>query len=57
MSGPATISKCAEQFVHTSTSYMPEQDPDVGLNERRFVKRSYNERMDDALPRYIRLTI
>lgn len=48
MSGPKGYRKCAEQFVHTSTSYIPEVDVD-SLRER-FVKRSYNERMDDALP-------
>ncbi len=50
MSGPKGYRKCAEQFVHTSTSYIPEEDVDVNSLREKFVKRSYNERMDDALP-------
>jgi len=50
MSGRKGYSQCKEQFVHTSTSYIPEEDFDADSLKERFVKRTYNERMDDALP-------
>jgi hypothetical protein len=50
MSGRKGYNQCREQFVHTSTSYIPEEDFDANTIKERFVKRTYNERMDDALP-------
>jgi hypothetical protein len=50
MSGRKGYTRCKEQFTATSTSYIPEQDLDIDSLKERFVKRTYNERMDDALP-------
>lgn len=50
MSGRKGYQQCREQFVHTSTSYIPEEEFDADSLKERFVKRTYNERMDDALP-------
>ena len=50
ISGPKGYTRCKEQFVATSTSYIPEEEIDVDSLKERFVKRTYNERMEDALP-------
>jgi hypothetical protein len=50
MSGRKGYQQCKEQFVATSTSYIPEEDFDVNALKERFVKRTFNERMSDALP-------
>lgn len=50
MSGKKGYSNCKEQFVATSTSYIPEDDLDVDAIKERFVKRTYNDKMDEALP-------
>lgn len=50
MSGRKGYQKCKEQFVATSTSFIPEEDFDVDSLKERFVKRTFNERMSDALP-------
>jgi hypothetical protein len=50
MSGRKGYQQCKEQFVATSTSYIPEEDFDVDALRERFVKRTFNERMSDALP-------
>ena len=50
MSGKKGYSRCKEQFVATSTSYIPEEDMDVDAIKERFVKRVYNNKMEDALP-------
>ncbi len=50
MSGRKGYQQCKEQFVATSTSYMPEEDFDADSMRERFVKRTYNDRMNDALP-------
>lgn len=50
MNGRKGYQRCKEQFVHTSTSYIPEVDFDADAIKERFVKRTYNDRMDDALP-------
>ena len=50
MGGRKGYTRCKEQFTATSTSYIPEQELDIDSLKERFVKRTYNERMDDALP-------
>jgi len=50
MSGKKGYTACKEQFVHTSTSYVPEDDVDLNEIKERFVKRVFNEKMEDALP-------
>lgn len=50
MSGRKGYQQCKEQFVATSTSYVPEDEYDADSIRERFVKRTYNERMNDALP-------
>jgi hypothetical protein len=50
MSGKKGYSTCKEQFEHTSTSYIPEEDMDVDAIKERFVKRVYNDKMEEALP-------
>ena len=50
MSGRKGYQQCREQFEATSTSYIPEEDIDVESLKERFVKRTYNDRMADALP-------
>jgi formiminotetrahydrofolate cyclodeaminase len=50
MSGKKGYSNCKEQFVATSTSYIPEEDLDVDAIKERFVKRVYNDKMEEALP-------
>ena len=48
MTGKKGYKKCAEQFVATSTSYIPEVDADE--MKERFVKRTFDERLEEALP-------
>ena len=48
--GRKGYAQCKEQFVATSTSYIPEADLDVDALRERFVKRSFNDRLEDALP-------
>jgi hypothetical protein len=50
MGGRKGYQQCKEQFVATSTSYVPEEEYDADSIKERFVKRTYNERMNDALP-------
>jgi hypothetical protein len=50
MSGRKGYTTCKEQFEATSTSYIPEEDMDVDAIKERFVKRVYNDKMEDALP-------
>jgi len=50
MGGKKGYTTCKEQFVHTSTSYVPEEDVDLNEIKERFVKRVFNEKMEDALP-------
>ena len=50
MSGKKGYTTCKEQFVHTSTSYVPEEDVDLNEIKERFVKRVFNDKMEDALP-------
>jgi hypothetical protein len=50
MSGRKGYQQCKEQFAATSTSFIPEEDFDVDALKERFVKRTFNERMSDALP-------
>ena len=50
MTGRKGYQQCKEQFEATSTSYIPEEDFDVDSLRERFVKRTYNDRMNDALP-------
>jgi hypothetical protein len=50
MSGKKGYTKCKEQFTATSTSYIPEEDMDVAAIKERFVKRVYNDKMEEALP-------
>lgn len=50
MVGRKGYQQCKEQFVATSTSYIPEEDVDLDSLKERFVKRTYNERIQDALP-------
>ena len=48
MTGKKGYKKCKEQFVATSTSYIPEVDTDE--MKERFVKRTFDERLEEALP-------
>ena len=48
MTGKKGYKKCAEQFVATSTSYIPEVDTDE--MKERFVKRTFDDRLEEALP-------
>ena len=50
MGGKKGYTACKEQFVHTSTSYVPEDDVDLNEIKERFVKRVFNDKMEDALP-------
>jgi len=50
MSGKKGYTTCKEQFVATSTSYVPEDDVDLNEIKERFVKRVFNDKMEDALP-------
>jgi len=50
LSGRKGYKQCKEQFVATSTSYIPEDDFDADSMRERFVKRTYNDHMNDALP-------
>jgi len=50
MSGRKGYQQCKEEFVATSTSFIPEEDFDAEALKERFVKRTFNERMSDALP-------
>ena len=50
MSGKKGYTTCKEQFVATSTSYIPEEDMDVDAIKERFVKRVFNDKMEEALP-------
>jgi hypothetical protein len=48
MTGRKGYKKCAEQFVATSTSYIPEVDADE--MKQRFEKRTFDDRLEEALP-------
>lgn len=48
MTGKKGYQKCKEQFVATSTSYIPEVDTDE--MKQRFEKRTFDERLEEALP-------
>jgi hypothetical protein len=48
MTGKKGYQKCKEQFVATSTSYIPEINTDE--MKERFVKRTFDERLEEALP-------
>jgi hypothetical protein len=48
MTGKKGYQKCKEQFVATSTSYIPEVDADE--MKQRFEKRTFDERLEEALP-------
>jgi len=50
MSGKKGYTRCKEQFVATSTSYIPEQEANLDEMKERFIKRVFNEKMTDALP-------
>ena len=50
MGGKKGYTTCKEQFVATSTSYVPEEDVDLNEIKERFVKRVFNDKMEDALP-------
>jgi hypothetical protein len=50
MSGKKGYSRCKEQFVATSTSYVPEDDVNLEEMKERFIKRVFNDKMTDALP-------
>ena len=50
MGGKKGYTTCKEQFVATSTSYVPEDDVDLNEIKERFVKRVFNDKMEDALP-------
>jgi hypothetical protein len=48
MTGKKGYQKCKEQFVATSTSYIPEVDTDE--MKQRFEKRTFDDRLEEALP-------
>jgi len=48
LTGKKGYQKCKEQFVATSTSYIPEVDTDE--MKERFVKRTFDDRLEEALP-------
>lgn len=50
MSGRRGYQQCKEQFSATNTSHAADEDVDIDGLRERFVKRSFNERMNDALP-------
>ena len=50
MSGRKGYAQCKEQFEATSTSYIPEGEVDLDALRERFVKRTFNDRLEDALP-------
>jgi hypothetical protein len=50
MSGKKGYTRCKEQFVATSTSYIPEDEANLDEMKERFIKRVFNEKMTDALP-------
>ena len=50
LSGKKGYTTCKEQFSATSTSYIPEDDMDIAAIKERFVKRVYNDKMEEALP-------
>jgi len=50
MGGKKGYTTCKEQFVATSTSYVPEDDVDLNEIKERFIKRVFNDKMEDALP-------
>jgi len=48
MTGKKGYQKCKEQFVATSTSFIPEVDTDE--MKQRFEKRTFDDRLEEALP-------
>ena len=50
LGGKKGYTTCKEQFVATSTSYVPEDDIDLNEIKERFIKRVFNDKMEDALP-------
>ena len=50
MSGRKGYQACKEQFVATSTSYIPEEEFDESSIRERFVRKVYNTNVDEALP-------
>lgn len=50
LSGRKGYTACKEQFEATATSYAPDEDMDVAAIKERFVKRVYNDKIEDALP-------
>jgi len=50
MSGRKGYQACKEQFVATSTSYIPEEEFDESSVRERFVRKVYNNNVDEALP-------
>ena len=48
MTGKKGYKRCKEQFVATSTSYIPEVDADE--MKQRFEKRTFDDRLEEALP-------
>jgi hypothetical protein len=50
LSGKKGYTACKEQFSATNTSYIPEDDMDIAAIKERFVKRVYNDKMEEALP-------
>jgi len=50
MGGRKGYAQCKEEFVATSTSFIPECDFDADEMRKRFEKRSFNDKLEDALP-------
>ena len=48
--GRKGYANCKEQFVATSTSYIPEEEFDAQAMRKRFEKRTFNYKLEDALP-------
>ena len=48
MTGKKGYQRCKEQFVATSTSYIPEVDTEE--MKQRFEKRTFDDRLEEALP-------
>jgi hypothetical protein len=48
MTGKKGYKRCKEQFVATSTSYIPEVDTEE--MKQRFEKRTFDDRLEEALP-------
>ena len=48
--GRKGYANCKEQFVATSTSYIPEEEFDAQAMRKRFEKRTFNDKLEDALP-------